>query len=43
MTLKNIRTVMKDVVVENRSRNSMMFSLEETAGENLHANVKEVF
>ena len=42
MTLKNIRTVVKDVV-EDRSRNIMIFGLEETAGENLHANVKEVF
>ena len=42
VTLKNIKTVVKDFV-EDRSRNVMIFGLEETAGENLHGRVKEVF
>ena len=42
MTLKKIKTAVKDVV-EDRSKNIMIFGLEETVGENLHAIVKEVF
>ena len=42
MTLKNIKTAVKDVV-EDRSRNVMIFGLEETVGENLHDNVRDVF
>ena len=42
MTLKKIRTAVQDVV-EDRSKNVMLFGLEETTGENLQANVEEVF
>jgi hypothetical protein len=42
VTLKKIKTVVKDIV-EDRSRNVIIFGLNESAGENLHAKVKEVF
>jgi hypothetical protein len=42
VTLKKIKTVVKDIV-EDRSRNLMLFGLQETAGEDLHTKVKEVF
>ena len=40
--LKKIKTVVQDIV-EDRSKNLMIFGLEETAGENLNSKVNEVF
>lgn len=42
VTLKKIKTVVQDIV-EDRSRNLMIFGLQETAGENLNSKVNEVF
>ena len=42
VTLKKIKTVVKDIV-EDRSRNIMMFGLEETERENLDYKVRDVF
>jgi len=42
VTLKKIKSAVKDIV-EDRSRNLMLFGLEEAAGENLHVKTKEVF
>ena len=42
VTLKKIKTVVKDIV-EDRSRNIMMFGLEETERENLDYKVRDIF
>ena len=42
MTLKKIKTVVKDIF-EDRSRNIMMFGLEETEQENLDNKVRDIF
>ena len=42
VTLKKIKTAAKDIV-EDRSRNIMMFGLEETERENLDHKVKDIF
>ena len=42
VTLKKIKTVVQDIV-EDRSKNIMIFGLRETAGEDLHSKVNEVF
>ena len=42
MTLKKIKTAAKDIV-EDHSRNIMMFGLEETERENLDHKVKDIF
>ena len=42
VTLKEIKTVVKDIV-EDRSRNIMMFGLEETERENLDNKVRDIF
>ena len=42
ITLKKIKTAVKDIV-EDRSKNLMIFGLEEAADEDIHSTVKEVF
>ena len=42
VTLKKIKTVVKDIV-EDRSRNIMMFGLQETERENLDYKVRDIF
>ena len=43
ITLKKIKTAVKDIVEDISSKNLMIFGLEEAADEDIHSTVKEVF